>query len=154
MIVAGVVGIGAALTVGVVPLVGWASTQSVDVRGYTAIMLAVLFSFSTLLLALGIVGGYVWRISENTKGRPTYLVQLDRESRRRHSSAAVVPRAPLRRRQSIAAGATLADAPPSRAGASSCMTSANNDNFMHLTLAQQCWQATGRFGLLRQRLGA
>jgi hypothetical protein len=44
------------------------------VPGYTAIMLTVLFSFSTLLLGLGIIGGYVWRISENTKGRPTYLV--------------------------------------------------------------------------------
>ena len=37
-------------------------------------MLAVLFSFSTTLLALGIVGGYVWRIFENTKGRPVPLV--------------------------------------------------------------------------------
>ena len=37
-------------------------------------MLAVLFSFSTLLLSLGVIGGYVWRIFENTKGRPSYLV--------------------------------------------------------------------------------
>jgi len=49
-------------------------THAVDVPGYTAIMLAVLFSFSTLLFGLGILGGYVWRISENTKGRPSYLV--------------------------------------------------------------------------------
>jgi hypothetical protein len=38
-------------------------------------MLAVLFSFSTTLLALGILGGYVWRIYENTKGRPVPLVR-------------------------------------------------------------------------------
>jgi hypothetical protein len=35
-----------------------------------------LLSFSTTLLALGIVGGYVWRIFENTKGRPIPLVHL------------------------------------------------------------------------------
>ena len=49
-------------------------TRAVEVPGYTATMLAVLFSFSTLVLGLGIIGGYVWRISENTKGRPSYLV--------------------------------------------------------------------------------
>jgi len=37
-------------------------------------MLAVLFSLSTMLLAIGIVGGYVWRIFENTKGRPVPIV--------------------------------------------------------------------------------
>ena len=47
---------------------------AIDVRGYTPLMLAVLFSFSTTLLALGIVGGYVWRIFEHTKGRPVPLV--------------------------------------------------------------------------------
>ena len=74
MIVTGAVGIGAALAAGIVTLIGWA-VGAVDVRGYTPLMLAVLFSFSSVLLALGIVGGYVWRIFENTKGRPTHLVR-------------------------------------------------------------------------------
>jgi hypothetical protein len=69
----GVLGIGAAISFGVILLVA-RLTQAVEVPGYTALMLAVLFSFSTLLLGLGIIGGYVWRISENTKGRPSYLV--------------------------------------------------------------------------------
>jgi len=73
MLVAGAVGIGGALVSGVAVLVGWA-LGTIDVRGYTPIMLAVLLSFSTTLLALGIVGGYVWRIFENTKGRPVPLV--------------------------------------------------------------------------------
>lgn len=73
MMTSGVLGISAAVTFGVALFVA-RLTHAVDVPGYTAIMLAVLFSFSTLLLGLGILGGYVWRISENTKGRPSYLV--------------------------------------------------------------------------------
>jgi glycosyltransferase involved in cell wall biosynthesis len=73
MMIAGAVGISASVAVGAAVLVAWA-TGSIDVRGYTPLLLAVLFSFSTTLLALGILGGYVWRIFENTKGRPTYLV--------------------------------------------------------------------------------
>ena len=74
MLVAGAVGIGGALVASVAVLVAWA-LGAIDVRGYTPLMLAVLFSFSTTLLAIGIVGGYVWRIFENTKGRPVPLVR-------------------------------------------------------------------------------
>jgi polyisoprenyl-phosphate glycosyltransferase len=42
----------------------------IEVPGYTALMLAVLFSTFVVLLALGIVGSYVWRAFENSKGRP------------------------------------------------------------------------------------
>ena len=73
MMTTGVLGIGAAVSFGALLLVV-RLTRAVDVPGYTATMLAVLFSFSTLVLGLGIIGGYVWRISENTKGRPSYLV--------------------------------------------------------------------------------
>ena len=73
MMTTGVLGISAAISFGVLLLFA-RLTHSVEVPGYTALMLAVLFSFSTLLLGLGIIGGYVWRISENTKGRPSYLV--------------------------------------------------------------------------------
>jgi len=74
MLIAGAVGIGGALVASVAVLVAWLF-GAIDVRGYTPLMLAVLFSFSTTLLALGIVGGYVWRIFENTKGRPVPLVR-------------------------------------------------------------------------------
>lgn len=73
MIVAGAIGIGGAVVVALAVLVGWLY-GAIDVKGYTPLMLAVLFSLSTTLLALGIVGGYVWRIFENTKGRPVPLV--------------------------------------------------------------------------------
>jgi glycosyltransferase involved in cell wall biosynthesis len=73
MIVAGVVGTSGAFVVGVAVLIGWLY-GTIDVRGYTPLMLAILFSFSTTLLALGLIGGYVWRIFENTKNRPMHLV--------------------------------------------------------------------------------
>jgi glycosyltransferase involved in cell wall biosynthesis len=74
MMVAGTVGISLAMTASLMVLVGWAY-GAIDVRGYTPLMLVGLFSFSTTLFALGIIGGYVWRIFENTKGRPLHLVQ-------------------------------------------------------------------------------
>lgn len=46
----------------------------IDVPGYAATMLVILF-FSTLqLLSLGVLGIYLWRVFENTKGRPLHIV--------------------------------------------------------------------------------
>lgn len=45
-------------------------TGFVDQAGYTPLMLVVLLSTFTLLFGLGIVGSYVWRTYENSKGRP------------------------------------------------------------------------------------
>lgn len=42
--------------------------------GYTPLMLVILFSTFSLLVALGIVGSYVWRAFENTKRRPSSIV--------------------------------------------------------------------------------
>jgi glycosyltransferase involved in cell wall biosynthesis len=74
MIITGVTGISASVAAGAAVLIAWAS-GAIVVRGYTPLLLAVLFAFSITLLALGIVGGYVWRIFENTKGRPMHLVR-------------------------------------------------------------------------------
>ena len=74
MILTGALGVLGALAVTIAVLATWAAGAT-DLRGYTPLMLAVLLSFSTTLLALGILGGYVWRIFENTKGRPMHLVR-------------------------------------------------------------------------------
>jgi hypothetical protein len=87
MLVAGAVGIGGALVASVGVVVAWA-LGAIDVRGDTALMLAVLFSSSTMLLALGIVGGYVWRIFENTKGRPAPIVHSVEEFAANRAGAA------------------------------------------------------------------
>ena len=42
----------------------------IEVPGYTPLMLALFFVTSTILISLGLVGSYVWRTYENSKGRP------------------------------------------------------------------------------------
>ena len=74
MIVAGTLGISGAIFLSIAVTVAWA-IGAIPVQGYTPLILVSLFSFSTTLLALGIVGGYVWRVFENTKGRPTHVVR-------------------------------------------------------------------------------
>jgi len=68
-------GVGAALSavVAVVVLAAWL-LREIPVEGYVPIMLAVLFFGFATLLALGIIGIYVWRISENVRGRPNAIV--------------------------------------------------------------------------------
>ena len=63
--------IGALLTAAVSVLVVAARLSGViHQAGYTPLMLVILMSSFTLLLGLGIVGSYVWRVYENSKGRP------------------------------------------------------------------------------------
>ncbi len=68
-------GVGAALSavVAAVVLAAWL-LREIPVEGYVPIMLAVLFFGFATLLALGIIGIYVWRISENVRGRPNAIV--------------------------------------------------------------------------------
>lgn len=71
----GAVGSLASIGAGAIVLAAWLA-GSITVPGYTPIILAVLLSYSSLLLALGIIGNYVWRAFENTKGRPLYVPML------------------------------------------------------------------------------
>jgi glycosyltransferase involved in cell wall biosynthesis len=49
-------------------------SRRITVPGYTATVLIVAFFGALNCLGLGIIGGYVWRTLENTKGRPNFLV--------------------------------------------------------------------------------
>jgi polyisoprenyl-phosphate glycosyltransferase len=69
IIALGAVGVVVSTVAGVAVLVAWASDQ-IDVAGYTPLILAVFFMTSLIIIALGIVGSYVWRTYENSKGRP------------------------------------------------------------------------------------
>jgi glycosyltransferase involved in cell wall biosynthesis len=75
--VVGLLGVIASLSYATVVFVFWA-TGRIDVQGYTPLMLALLVLASSILTALGIVGSYVWRTYENSKGRPT-AVTMSRE---------------------------------------------------------------------------
>ena len=68
--VLGVVGVVASFSYACVVFAFWAAGK-VDVAGYTPLMLALLFMASSVLIGLGIVGSYVWRTYENSKGRPS-----------------------------------------------------------------------------------
>ena len=61
----GVLTVFAAITVLIAYIAG-----AINSPGYTPLMLVVLFSTFALISAIGIVGTYVWRTFENTKGRP------------------------------------------------------------------------------------
>jgi glycosyltransferase involved in cell wall biosynthesis len=74
----GIVGVLASLAYAVVVFVFWA-TGRIDVQGYTPLMLSILFMASAILIGLGIVGSYVWRTYENSKGRPTSVVMSHEE---------------------------------------------------------------------------
>jgi glycosyltransferase involved in cell wall biosynthesis len=47
----------------------------IQVPGFATIAIAIFFTNSMVLLALGIVSSYVWRIFENTNGRPIYRIK-------------------------------------------------------------------------------
>ena len=72
--VLGVVGVVASLTWAAIIVSFWAAGR-IEVPGYTPLMLALLFMASSVLIGLGIVGSYVWRTYENSKGRPTAVTR-------------------------------------------------------------------------------
>ncbi len=49
-------------------------TGRVPVPGYSATVLLIMFFGGLNSLGLGLIGEYVWRTFENTKGRPTYII--------------------------------------------------------------------------------
>lgn len=48
---------------------------AIDVPGYTATILIIVFFGSLNMIGLGIIGSYVWRAYETAKGRPGAIVQ-------------------------------------------------------------------------------
>ena len=71
----GVIGLTASTLGSVVIFFSWAFGR-IDVPGYTPTILGILFTGSLLLAGQGIIGAYVWRISENTKNRPLTITAL------------------------------------------------------------------------------
>ena len=48
---------------------------NIPVSGYTSIILFILFAFGTVMLTLGILGGYIWRILNSSRKRPLYIIE-------------------------------------------------------------------------------
>ena len=69
----GTVGLVLAAILGVLVLVG-RLMGLIEVPGYTATVLVILFFGALNAFGLGVVGAYAWRAYENTKQRPGYVV--------------------------------------------------------------------------------
>lgn len=48
---------------------------NIDVSGYTSIMLVALFIGSFQMIALGILGEYLWRVLDASRNRPLYIIE-------------------------------------------------------------------------------
>jgi polyisoprenyl-phosphate glycosyltransferase len=73
ILVLGIFGTVSSLLAAVIVAVAWIA-GAIEVPGYTAEMLVMLFTTGSILFALGIVGTYVWRAFENSKSRPQSVV--------------------------------------------------------------------------------
>ena len=71
--VIGLLGTIVSIAVGLLVFIGWL-VGAVKEPGYTPLMIAIAGATSAILLALGVVGSYVWRTYENSKSRPLALV--------------------------------------------------------------------------------
>lgn len=71
--VLGIVGIALAIVLSLIIVVARA-TQTIDVPGYSAVMVTILFFGALHSLSLSVLGEYLWRCFENTKRRPRYIV--------------------------------------------------------------------------------
>jgi glycosyltransferase involved in cell wall biosynthesis len=70
---AGVIGLVFAAVLGLVTLVGRLA-GAIDEPGYATLVIAVLALFSILIASQGIMGMYLWRAFENSKGLPSGIV--------------------------------------------------------------------------------
>jgi polyisoprenyl-phosphate glycosyltransferase len=73
----GVTGVAVSFVLAVVVLLA-RLTGAIHVAGYAATTLLIAFFGALNLFGLGIIGAYVWRAFENTKGRPGAVVAGDR----------------------------------------------------------------------------
>lgn len=55
-------------------VLGAALLGHINVPGYAATIMVILFFGMVQLLSIGVLGIYIWRIFENTKGRPLHIV--------------------------------------------------------------------------------
>jgi glycosyltransferase involved in cell wall biosynthesis len=62
-------------------------THKIEVPGYTATVLTVMFFGGLNALGLGLIGEYVWRTFQNTKGRPSYIVAQRKEFQKKDVNA-------------------------------------------------------------------
>lgn len=70
----GLLGLTLGALVGIVIVIARAA-GAIDVPGYAATVLTIVFFGSLNMIGLGIIGSYVWRAYETTKGRPGAIIR-------------------------------------------------------------------------------
>jgi len=77
LLAAGCVGVAASVVIGTLVLIARAS-GAITVPGYAATIMVIVFFAALNLAGLGVIGAYVWRAFENSKGRPGAVVMGER----------------------------------------------------------------------------
>lgn len=90
LLATGVAGTALACTLGVVVVV-CRLLGLIDVPGYTALILAVMFFGGLTTFGLGVVGQYLWLTLQNTRHRPNYIVRSADRFRAPGAGEAVKP---------------------------------------------------------------
>ena len=52
-------------------------TGTIDVEGYTSIILLILFCFGVVMFSLGVLGEYIWRAFDASRKRPPFIEEKD-----------------------------------------------------------------------------
>ncbi len=78
----GAVGVVVSISFGIVVLAARLGGM-IEVPGYAAIVLTVVFFAALNMFTLGVLGAYIWRTFENTKGRPDSIVMSADEFKRK-----------------------------------------------------------------------
>ncbi|MDE7354569.1 MAG: glycosyltransferase family 2 protein [Acetatifactor sp.] len=53
----------------------------IEVNGWTTLFIFQLFSFGIIMLTLGVLGEYLWRIFDAARGRPAYIIEDEIEGK-------------------------------------------------------------------------
>ena len=52
---------------------------SIDVEGYSSLLVLMLFGFGVVMFSLGILGEYIWRVFDAARNRPTFIIDEQKE---------------------------------------------------------------------------
>lgn len=52
-------------------------SDGIEVPGFTTLFIFQLFSFGIIMLTLGVLGNYLWRTFDASRGRPVYIIEDD-----------------------------------------------------------------------------
>lgn len=67
-------------TIWAITLISFSLAGLIDVEGWVSLMVLILFSFGLIMVILGILGEYIWRILDVSQNRPVYFIEEEFEN--------------------------------------------------------------------------